>query len=82
MEAKLLGLGSKSVTLLTFNKKDYSFRGQQLAGSLAGAAPGRKDIDRAQRQAHPGWKSGEECKSKSLLDCFPKNKESRGESRV
>ena len=57
-----------------------TFLGQQLAGSLAGAAPGRKDIDRAQRQAHPGRKSGVECKGKSLSNCFLKSKESRSES--
>ena len=40
-------------------------RGHQQAGSLAGAAPCRKDICRAQRLAHPGWKSGVEREGKS-----------------
>ncbi len=56
------------------------FTGQQQAGSLAGAAPCRKDIYRAQRQTHPGWKSGEECEGKSLSDCILKSKKCRDES--
>lgn len=54
-------------------------RGHQQAGSLAGAAPYRKDICRAQRQAHPGWKSGVECRGKSLSDCTSHSKEYRAE---
>ena len=57
-------------------------RGHQQAGSLAGAAPCRKDICRAQRQAHPGWKSGVECEGKSLSDCTSKSKMCRDESRA
>ena len=53
------------------------FRGQQQAGSLAGAAPCRKDIDRTQSQAHPAWKPGVECEGKSLTDCILKSKECR-----
>jgi len=54
--------------------------GQQQAGSLAGAAPCRKDIGRTQRQAHPAWKSGVECEGKSLSDCILKSKKCRSES--
>ena len=55
-------------------------RGHQQAGSLAGAAPCRKDICRAQRQAHSGWKSEVECEGKSLSDCISKSKKCRSES--
>ena len=71
---------SNLVILPIFCGVANSFRGQQQAGSLAGAAPSRKGIYWAQRQAHPGWKSGAERKGKSLSDCFPKSKESRSES--
>jgi len=50
---------------------------QWQADSLAGAASCRKDIDRAQKQAHPGWKSGVERKGKSLFDCVSQSKERR-----
>ena len=56
--------------------------GQQQAGSLTGAVPCRKDIDRTQRQAHPAWKSGAECEGKSLSDCILKSKKCRDESRA
>ena len=56
------------VILPIFYEYAHSFRGHQQAGSLAGAAPCRKDIYRAQKQAHPGWKSGVECRGKSLFD--------------
>jgi len=50
---------------------------QWQADSLAGAASCRKDIDRAQKQAHPVWKSGVERKGKSLFDCVSQSKERR-----
>ena len=65
------------VILPIFYEYAHSFRGHQQAGSLAGAAPWRKSISRAQRQAHSGWKSGVERKGKSLSDCFLKSKEIR-----
>lgn len=63
-------------------KLPYLNKGHQQVGSLAGEAPSRKDIERTQRQAHPAWKSGVECKSKSLSDCILNSTECRGESRV
>ena len=57
-------------------------KGQQQAGSLAGVAPCRKDICRAQRQAHPVWKSGVECEGKSLSDCVSKSTKRRVERRT
>ena len=68
------------VILPIFYEYAHSFRGHQQAGSLAGAAPCRKDICRAQRQAHPGRKSGVERKGKSLSNCFSNSKKSRSES--
>lgn len=50
--------------------------------SLAGVALRRKDIGGAQRSAHPGQKSGVECKGKSWPDWIPDKEESRGESRA
>ena len=73
---------SKSVILLISLKFTYPLWGQQQAGSLTGAVPCRKNIDRTQRQAHPAWKSGVECEGKSLSDCILKSKECRGESRA
>ncbi|PIU75585.1 hypothetical protein COS75_03545 [Candidatus Pacearchaeota archaeon CG06_land_8_20_14_3_00_35_12] len=58
-----------------FLRQCLSEKKQWLVGSLAGAAPSRKDIERAQRQAHPGQKSGVECKGKCLSDCIPNKKE-------
>ena len=57
----------------------YPSGGQQQAGSLAGAAPYRKNICRVQRQAHSAWKSEDEYRGKSLSDCFSKSKKSRAE---
>ena len=72
---------SKSVTLPSFNRStNLRIWRQQLAGSLAGAAPRRKNICGAQRQAHPGRKSGVECKGKSLSDCALNSKKRRNES--
>ena len=73
---------SKLVILPIFLKIALPFTGQQQAGSLTGAVPCRKDIDRTQRQAHPAWKSGVECEGKSLSDCILKSKKCRGESRA
>ena len=56
------------------------FRGQQQAGSLTGAVPCRKDIDRTQRQAHPAWKSGVEREGKSLSECILSSKKCMDES--
>ena len=73
---------SESVILLISSKIAYSLWGQHQAGSLTGAVPCRKDIDRTQRQAHPAWKSGAECEGKSLSDCILKSKKCRDESRA
>ena len=71
---------SNLVILLIFDKIAYLNRGQQQAGSLTGAVPCRKNIDRTQRQAHLAWKSRVECEGKSLSDCIPKSKGCRDES--
>ena len=55
---------------------------QRQAGSLAGAAPPRKDIKGALSSTHPGQKSGVEGKTKSRADWILQSKGSRGESRV
>lgn len=73
---------SELVILLTLIKFAYYFIGQQLAGSLTGAVPCRKDIDRTQRQAHLAWKSRDECEGKSLSNCILKSKKCREETRA
>ena len=65
---------SDHVILLIVAKIAYHLMGQQQAGSLAGAAPCRKDIDRTQRRAHPAWKPGAECEGKSSSECILKSK--------
>ena len=80
VDSRLRSKMSDLVILPIFCKVTNSLRGQQQAGSLAGAAPCRKDICRAQRQAHPGWKSGVECEGKSLSDCVSHSKKRRDES--
>ena len=56
------------------------FREQQQAGSLTGAVPCRKNIDRTQRQTHLAWKSRVECEGKSLSNCILKSKKCRMET--
>ena len=56
--------------------------GQRQVGSLAGAAPPRKDIEGAQRPAQAGQKPAVECKGKSWPDWILHSKGSRGESRA
>ncbi len=55
---------------------------QRQVGSLAGAAPPRKEIKGALSSTHPGQKSGVEGKTKSRVDWILTSKGSRGESRV
>ena len=73
---------SKIVILLIFDKIAYFSGGQQQAGSLAGAAPCRKCIDRTQYQSHLAWKSRVECEGKRLIDCISNSKKCRDESRA
>jgi hypothetical protein len=55
---------------------------QRQVGSLAGAAPPRKNIEGALSSTHPGQNPGVECKSKSRADWILNGKGSRGESLV
>ena len=73
---------SNNVILLIFDRIAYSLWEHQQAGSLTGAVPCRKDIDRTQSQAHLAWKSRVECEGKSLTDCILKSKECRVETRA
>lgn len=59
-------------TLSTIDDNTYfkvlNFLGHLLVGSSAGVVRRRKYITGALRSAHPGQKSGVECKSKSWPD--------------
>ena len=72
--------GANPVIPPIFAKIALPFMGQQQAGSLTGAVPCRKDIDRTQRQAHPAWKSGVECEGKSSTECVLHSKKRIDES--
>lgn len=52
---------------------------QQQVDSLAGAARGWNDINRAQRLTQAGQKSAVECKGKSQPDCVFNNKRRKEE---
>lgn len=70
------------VTPLFWFCKAYSARGHHQTGSLAGAAPRRKDIIGAQWCAQVGQSSTVECKGKSTPDVILTNKELQDESRA
>ncbi len=77
---RLGGAIGESVTLLFEELTAHPKRGHHQMGSSAGAVHPRKDIEGSQSSAHPGQKSGVECKHKSWADWISTSERSSRES--